>query len=296
MIFGIPPLASAYHTSLMVEGEECFFSDSGICYNNKLISHQGKPTEKTECGRTDYSGRELWCALEAHFRPGTYDLVRKNCNAFSDAALFFLIGSRLDGKYSTLDRLGKSSLEMVSRVTRGMYVPNPAADDFDVEDVIDAVTRASSGSKRVVPTHLAPPRTRRMKLYVGAEVNIVGLIDCVELNGEEATIARYNVLNGRWEVILKATGEIKAVRAENLRPLNEQLFSIGEGVIIDGLESEAGMAWNGKEGQILRYLEDKSRYEVYVAGETLALTAENLKPRLISCYTYTSRTSQVQQL
>lgn len=272
VLFGIPALASAYHTSIMVDDEEYFFSDSGICYDETLISHQGKPAERYEVGRTDSSGTELWWALQMHFRAGTYDLLKKNCNSFSDCALFFLLRQRLDRKYSALERLGQSTPEMVRQVTNGMYTPNPAAADFDVESVVEAVTKLGTG-KRVS----GPPRPRRMTLTIGAEVVLVGLKSAAELNGEAAIIERYNVLTGRWEAKLKSRGETKAFRAENMRPAGEVLFQVGDVVRISGLQSEAGQAFNGVEGKVVSYLHDGARYEVQISQEeTKALKSENL--------------------
>lgn len=276
VLFGLPPLASAYHTSIIVDGEEYFFSDSGICYDDKLISHQGTPTERIEAGRTDNSGAELWWALQNHFRPGTYDLLRKNCNSFSDAALFFLLRKRLDSKYSSLERMGKTSPEMVAKVTNGMYVPNPVAESFNIDEVIDAITKLGTG-KRVTGPAGAPPRPRRMTLSIGAEVTLVGLKSASELNGEEATVARYNVLSGRWEAKIVRTGEIKAFRAENLRPKGEVIFATGDEVIVQGLKSEAGQGMNGLEGKVVSYLHDGARYEVIINGESKALKSENLQ-------------------
>jgi len=144
VLFGIPPLANAYHTSIVVEGEEYFFSDQGMCFDDKLISHAGKAHERYEAGRTDYSGTEMWWALQAHFRPGTYDLLRKNCNSFSDAALFFLLRERLDKKYAALETLGRTSPDVVMKV---IYVPNPVADSFDIENVIDAISKLGTGKR-----------------------------------------------------------------------------------------------------------------------------------------------------
>lgn len=271
-LFGIPGLASAYHTSILVDDEEYFFSDSGICYDDTLISHQGKPAEMFEVGRTDHSGTELWWALQPHFKANTYDLLHKNCNSFTDCALFFLMRQRLDKQYSALERLGQSSPEMVRAATNGMYTPNAVAADFDVELVVDAVTKLGTG-KRVS----GPPRPRRMTLTIGAEVILVGLKSAAELNGQAAVISRYNVLTGRWEARLKSTGEQKAFRAENMRPEGEVHFQVGDAVRIQGLASEAGQALNGLEGTVASYLHDGARYEVRINDrETKALKSENL--------------------
>jgi hypothetical protein len=144
VLFGIPPLANAYHTSIVVAGEEYFFSDQGMCFDDKLISHQGNPTEKYEVGRTDHSGTELWWALQEHFRPGTYDLLRKNCNSFSDAALYFLLRKRLDKRYSSLETLGRESPELVRKV---IYIPNAEADTFNLENVIGRISLLGEGKQ-----------------------------------------------------------------------------------------------------------------------------------------------------
>merc|ERR1719247_3677313 len=157
-----------------------------------------------------------------------------------------------------------------------MYSPNPIAADFDIEAVIDAVTKLGTG-KRVTGPAGAPPRPRKMTLSIGAEVTLVGLKSASELNGEAATIARYNVLTGRWEATLNRTGETKAFRAENLRPVGEVVFSVGDDVVIDGLQSEAGKVLNGQVGKIVSYLHDGARYEVWINGETKALKSENLR-------------------
>lgn len=280
VLFGFPALASAYHTSVVIDGEEYFFSDSGICRDDDLLSHQGKeqgkPSEMFEVGRTDHSGTELWYALQAYFRPGTYDLLRKNCNSFTDAALFFLLRTRLDKKYSALERLGATSPDMVNRVTNGMYVPNAVSAEFNIEDVIEGVTKLGVG-KRVTGPAGAPSKPRRMTLSIGAEVNLVGLKNAQSLNGEAARIARYNVITGRWEATLIKTGETKAFRAENLRPVGEAIFDEGDEVTIEGLKSEAGQAMNGLQGTIVGYLHDGARYEVSVNGETKALKSDNLR-------------------
>lgn len=157
VLFGIPPLATAYHTSIVVDGEEYFFSDSGMCADTKLISHQGSPSEKWQAGRTDFSGSDLWRALQEHFKPGTYDLLRKNCNSFTDAAMFFMIGKRLDKRYSEAERMGQSTPDMVQAI--GMYAPNPIAVGFCIEAVIGALgkmdTSSFQGKKAAVQRELS---------------------------------------------------------------------------------------------------------------------------------------------
>lgn len=275
-LFSVPALATAYHTSIVVNGEEFFFSDSGIFSNRMLASHQGKPSERIEMGYSNKTGSHLLSALRPHFAPGTYDLLRKNCNSFSDCALAFLLrGERLERRFTAMERIGKSNVELLSRVTNGMYQPNTAAESFDIDAAVKQAEEESlktSNSKEPRPTE-----PRRPSLFCGTQVNVVGLVNASHLNGSGAVIIRFNAVNGRWEAKLHATGEVKALRAENLRPAGELVLEPGDAVKIHGLASEAGMQLNGCEAVVKAYLHDQTRYEVVLTnGETKALKAENL--------------------
>merc|ERR1712083_774945 len=59
-----------------------------------------------------------------------YDLLRKNCNSFSDCAIFYLLGKRIPKQFRAMEQMGQSMASMVPD-----YTPNKAADGFDVEDV-----------------------------------------------------------------------------------------------------------------------------------------------------------------
>lgn len=192
-----------------------------------------------------------------------------------------MLRSRLDKKYSALERLGLTSPDMVARVTNNMYVPNPVTENFNIEDVMESVAKMGTG-KRVTGPPGSPDKPRRMTLSIGAKVTIVELKGAAQLNGEAATIVRYNVLNGRWEATLDRTGEKKAFRSENLRPIGEVIFNTGDEVRIDGLTSVAGQAMNGMAGKIIGYLHDGARYEVLVNGETKALKSDNLRMREVA--------------
>jgi len=178
----------------------------------------------------------------------------------------------LDKRFSALERMGQGNPDLVKRVSNGNYEVNPIATGFNVEDVVEDLKKLGSG-KRVT----GPARPRRMVLEIGAKVVVVGLQSASDLNGEEATIIKYNVLTGRWEASIDKTGETKALRAENLRPRGEALLEPGEKVVIEGLQSETGKALNGLQGEIVGYLHDGARFEVKVGEETKALKAENLR-------------------
>eukprot|EP00443_Scrippsiella_acuminata_P092035 CAMPEP_0115554366 /NCGR_PEP_ID=MMETSP0271-20121206/97256_1 /TAXON_ID=71861 /ORGANISM="Scrippsiella trochoidea, Strain CCMP3099" /LENGTH=339 /DNA_ID=CAMNT_0002988089 /DNA_START=1 /DNA_END=1018 /DNA_ORIENTATION=+ len=129
---GVPGVR-AYHTSIMIEDVEYSFSINGVTQAPRLASHQcyaNKPMVMY-MGLTSMSGQELLDTLGQHFRKGTYDLLRKNCNSFSDCAMFFLLRKRLDAKYSVMERLGASAGGLVQAASSGQY-----SQQFSVDAVI----------------------------------------------------------------------------------------------------------------------------------------------------------------
>ncbi|CAE7707605.1 unnamed protein product [Symbiodinium pilosum] len=138
------PGATAYHSSVIVNGDEYFFSDAGISFGSGLLSHKNpqNPDSKPEVfdmGMSPYTGTQMKAALERFFHSGTYDLLRKNCNSFSDCALFYLLHKRIDKKYRAMEKLGASAMGIVQAASGGQYQPNPKADGFDVEKVCEEI-------------------------------------------------------------------------------------------------------------------------------------------------------------
>ncbi|OLQ07569.1 Desumoylating isopeptidase 1 [Symbiodinium microadriaticum] len=255
LLFTIPGLASAYHTSVVVNGEEFFFSDSGIFANMTLTSHQGKPSEKLAMGLSHWTGQQLFRALQEHFRPGTYDLIRKNCNSFSDCALHFLLRKRLPSKYSAMESMGqRTSLDLIHHFTNGAYQPNQAAANFSTETVIQQLDRLDPRTLAAGST----AGTGKNALRIGAPVAVCGLKNAEHLNGLSGRIVGYNSVNGRWEAKL-SNGDTKALRAENLRPEGERVYLPGDKCRIHSLQSDAGKILNGRVGEVNRYIHDVSR-------------------------------------
>jgi hypothetical protein len=149
---GLPGVAAAWHTSVLVDGQEFSFSDAGITVSQGAASHNGIGHQGAhrqlaqgssgqwpaiiDVGTSVHSGRDLFTKLEQHFLPGTYDLLRKNCNSFSDIAMFYLVGKRLDGKYRTLEQIGAGSMGLFQAASQGQYTPNPQVQGFDHEGLI----------------------------------------------------------------------------------------------------------------------------------------------------------------
>jgi len=267
--------ATAYHTSVLVNGEEFFFSDSGIFSDRALNSHQQKPSERIELGFSEKTGSQLLRALRPYFKSGSYDLVRKNCNSFSDAAVYYLLGQRLERRFCALEKLGQSNTDLLSQITKGMYTPNPLVDDFQVDSILPSLDKLST--EREATEGYAGTSTPA--LLPGSQVTIVGLVSAADLNGQGATVSRFNALNGRWEAMVHLSGKMTAFRAENLRPAGDLVLEAGDRIKLGGLKSETGQTQNGKEGEVIRYMHDVSRYEVRLDDRdtTMALKAENLQ-------------------
>lgn len=131
-ILGVP----AYHSSVIMDGREYYFDAEGITSAPPFWSHGGprnldecaeaSPSSgqcfamcKTQClaappnlrtqvvkmGKTCEASSDLVRALSPFFEPGSYDVMHKNCNAFSDVALSFLTRRRLDPQYTRMERM-----------------------------------------------------------------------------------------------------------------------------------------------------------------------------------------------
>lgn len=131
----LPNLLQAYHTAVVVDTTEYTFCHSG------LIEHQHRRSSATvvDVGQTTISGDAMVKALLPFFKPGTYDLLRKNCNSFSDCALYYLVGIRLDDKYKSLEKMAASAdqrMGLVRVLSLGDYAPNPRASGFHLGEIL----------------------------------------------------------------------------------------------------------------------------------------------------------------
>jgi len=136
----------AFHTSIVVGQVEYAFSGQGIRETRPLASHSmlKRATDVQLMGYTQYSGYQLTSLLNPFFQPGTYDLICKNCNSFSDCALYLLLGKRLEGKFSRMEKMGRTGQKRIGLMSGlrliGMnYHANPQSQDFQVAHVIQRI-------------------------------------------------------------------------------------------------------------------------------------------------------------
>mmetsp|Transcript_52659 Transcript_52659/g.104576 ORF Transcript_52659/g.104576 Transcript_52659/m.104576 type:complete len:326 (+) Transcript_52659:70-1047(+) len=155
----------AYHTSIIIGDKEYFFDSCGIesapCFSSHLLdeSQMMDPNLTTQSfGRIALTGEALVKGLTPFFEAGTYDIIFKNCNAFTDAAIYFLTRQRLDPQYTRMERLLQATTPVSTAAINGFvrananptlpdgvppvpsweYESNPLAQGFSVEDVIAA--------------------------------------------------------------------------------------------------------------------------------------------------------------
>lgn len=137
---------NGYHTSIRVGDEELVFDTHGILSLSGTETSDGSQAENVtvlDMGMSHHSASEVRDSLKKYFAPGTYDLLRKNCNSFSDAALAFLLNRRVDGQYRQLERLGVENPRLVELALGYPYTPNPKAADFDQDKVVAEISQSA---------------------------------------------------------------------------------------------------------------------------------------------------------
>jgi len=144
----LPRKLQAYHTSVLVGDQELAFGLTGMCSARGPKSHKDLPrsdeTTLHDMGVVrSMTATDLRRKLIPHFRRDSYDLLRKNCNSFSDVCLSILVGARLDREYRYLEEAAlslESSMGLVRMLSGGQYTQNPEADAFGLEEVISEFT------------------------------------------------------------------------------------------------------------------------------------------------------------
>eukprot|EP00929_Paragymnodinium_shiwhaense_P119398 TRINITY_DN91297_c0_g1_i1.p1 TRINITY_DN91297_c0_g1~~TRINITY_DN91297_c0_g1_i1.p1 ORF type:complete len:248 (-),score=48.34 TRINITY_DN91297_c0_g1_i1:578-1252(-) len=176
---------SGYHTSVVVDDKEYFFDSVGIMIAPPMWSHlmgrQHAPEQQEDTHRTEViefesshsNGKSMVEALRPYFQKGTYDIFYKNCNHFTDAALYYLTKRRLTAQYNRIERMitatnpvSTSMLNMFFRAyienatgndcAVDVYVPNPRAEGFQIDDVL-AVLDENDEDSEVSDDNREPP-------------------------------------------------------------------------------------------------------------------------------------------
>jgi len=160
----------AYHTSLLLAGVEFYFDPGGVqaksCVSCGVpASHVSKTnTRVIKVGLTRHNGQQLRDTVGKHFLPGSYDVVAKNCNAFTDCALAYLISRRLPKKFRSVEIIAQGLPSVLSLASGGKYKANPYASGFDLEALIfrldeNAMLGTTQALGNLTNSSVSTPRT-----------------------------------------------------------------------------------------------------------------------------------------
>jgi len=133
---------AGFHTSVIVGGRELFFGNCGISSFHSCFSHQNNPDlQVIDMGISRYSHLDVARILRKHFLPGTYDILLKNCNSFTDCALYMMCEQRLAWHFRGLDTIGRTvdANGLLRSLLPDRYRPNPLCADWQLEDVIGQI-------------------------------------------------------------------------------------------------------------------------------------------------------------
>lgn len=189
--------AVAYHTSVVVGTHEYYFDAEGIIcvpalwsHNHLIASCPGNTTELVQVGQTVFDGQALRRGLSQYFQVGSYDVLLKNCNSFADVAVYFLTRSRLEGRFSRIDRFIANTRPLSTRLLAALvclatgrtgaggtapheYEPNPHAVGFTVEGAIAAIDAQNFARRQPHTGANLPPLCNPLAGCYGGAVEVV---------------------------------------------------------------------------------------------------------------------------
>ena len=101
------PIQGAYHTGVEIAGREYSFSMEGISAGLPKRCPAGVTYHsQIEMGRTSKNVHSTITSLRSRFPRGSYDILTKNCNVFSEALCKELVGKSIPSWINRLARTG----------------------------------------------------------------------------------------------------------------------------------------------------------------------------------------------
>lgn len=128
-------IEGVWHTAVNVFGKEYFYG-GGICVGEPKKTPYGYPVKEIDFGYTNKTQQDLQNfikSINSQFNISTYDILKHNCNHFTDAALFFLVGKHLPDSIlkqheqilsTPMGQMIKPMLENMSRGGNNAFLPN----------------------------------------------------------------------------------------------------------------------------------------------------------------------------
>eukprot|EP00928_Gymnodinium_smaydae_P029429 TRINITY_DN22169_c0_g1_i2.p1 TRINITY_DN22169_c0_g1~~TRINITY_DN22169_c0_g1_i2.p1 ORF type:complete len:344 (-),score=16.27 TRINITY_DN22169_c0_g1_i2:92-1060(-) len=121
----------AYHSSVMVGRDELAFNFAGVWLNCGAVSHGAQRHHCRSVGFTSQTALQAKYATINRFRPGSYDMLRKNCNSYATVAIAWLTGYEVEPRYRAIEGVG----QMVN-FSGALFQRNPSADEFSLDRAV----------------------------------------------------------------------------------------------------------------------------------------------------------------
>ena len=123
-----------WHTGVCVFGKEYYYG-GGICVGKPKKTPYGYPVKELDFGYTTKTEADLKAYIKSinnQFTMNTYNILNHNCNHFTDAALYFLVGKHLPDsilkQYEELlnTPMGQMVRPLLERMSQGnnAFLPN----------------------------------------------------------------------------------------------------------------------------------------------------------------------------
>ena len=128
-------IEGVWHTAVNVFGKEYFYG-GGICVGEPKKTPYGYPVKELDYGYTNKTKEDLQNYIKSinnDFTINTYDVLKHNCNHFTDAALFFLVGKHLPDSIlkqheqilnTPMGQMLRPMLENMSQGGNNAFLPN----------------------------------------------------------------------------------------------------------------------------------------------------------------------------
>ena len=149
------PVEGIWHTSVVVHGQEIYYGQ-GIAFSAPGRTHHGSPKKMLDLGETNITRPALLAhveSLRSTWTAGSYHLLERNCNHFSNTLVKYLNGGSIPKEilYQPQELMGtefgRSMRPMIDNMFRGAGENGIGADQA-VEAIVD----------RAVPTLVTSPR------------------------------------------------------------------------------------------------------------------------------------------